>query len=226
MKPIYKCFLILLSAICVSCSTTYESKISSNSNKKNLDPNLIEYNKNIFDKQEVIEVKTIIERPTETYTFRKLRMMPNTNTSYIDMGDILKFMKNKAPKNCDIIISDAKYIKVDHQWMLETIQELMELKKYFKIKFTEESWDCDNFANAAVVVTNLVASYSELKAQVLVGRIDVRQEYDWAGVKAGYHALCFFVSEKGIFVFEPQDGTVIDIQHYPNKDYIYKVFLD
>ena len=226
MKSFYKFFLILLSSICVSCSTTYDTQINSDLSKKSLDPNILEYNKNIFDKSEVIQVNTIIERPAENYTFRKLRMMPNTNTSYINMRDIQKFIKDKAPKNCDIIISDEKYVKVDHQWMLETIQQLMELKQYFKIKFTEEAFDCDNFANTAVVVTNIVASYSELKAQVLVGRIDVRQEISWGGIRDGYHALCFFVSEKGIFIFEPQNGQVIDIQRYPNKNTIYRIYLD
>jgi hypothetical protein len=165
----------------------------------------------------------------DSYTFKKLKMMPVTKSSYIKSDDIRTFID----KTCDsvtysnMILSDSQYVKVDHQWMLETIAELQKLRQYFKVKFVDESFDCDNFASLSISLVNLVASYSELKAQVLVGRIDVLNKKTFANVPAGGgHALNFFVSEKGIFIFEPQNGTVIDLQHYPNKDYIFRVFLD
>lgn len=105
MKKLLFLLMSLILVLNISCTTSYKSssnKINSDIVKIS-DPNIIEYNKDVFKGKERVQIVIKNERPNEFYTFRKLRMMPITNTSIVKYDQIMDGFKKKAPKNCDIM---------------------------------------------------------------------------------------------------------------------------
>ena len=111
--------------------------------------------------------------------------------------------------------------------------------------FVSEKADCDNFARWAVFGADLGAMQGELDGQVLVSRFNVDQVVMFGGVPAGgRHALNWFASDKGVFVFEPQSypekgsiaqvakwksgvgSELIRVYDYPNFNYVYFIKFD
>lgn len=140
---------------------------------------------------------------------------------------------------------DRVYAIVEHESMLDLIDYTRRFQMSFGqtsmnpsiLTWTREQFDCDNFANLMASVAHLAG----LKAgrhgagQLMVGVIHVRQLEDFGGVLGSpnsAHALNFFCSEEGIFVFEPQ-GTgnrshsgqikIVDALDYPNAKGVYKI---
>jgi hypothetical protein len=121
---------------------------------------------------------------------------------------------------------DSKYVVVDHDWMLEFVDWWNRVKFLFGIKYVAEGFDCDNFSDFVSIAADF--SNRDIQAELLIGSIQVQQKYAFGGVPSGgNHALNFFVSNKGIFVLEPQGGSsvIIELDKYPNKTTIYQIDL-
>ena len=135
-------------------------------------------------------------------------------------------MAYKAEFNYQFLSQDENYVIVDHEWMLDFIAWWDRLKFLFNINYVEEGFDCDNFADFISIVADF--SNRKIRAELLIGSISVKQNKPFGGEPAGgYHALNFFVSDKGIFILEPQGklSSVIELDKYPNKASIYKIDL-
>jgi len=125
---------------------------------------------------------------------------------------------------------DRNYVLVDHDWMLELIKWWESLKWSIGLTYTKEGFDCDNFAKLLSSIAYLSAGLTdtEYNAQLLLGTISVYNKKSFGGIRGGddAHMLNFFVSNKGIFILEPQSGSVIEYSKYPNIKWIYNVALN
>lgn len=128
----------------------------------------------------------------------------------------------------DIEANDAKYVLVDHDWMISLIDWWSKFKWIVGVEYKNESFDCDNFArflsSIAMLTSDITSSY-KIPAQLMLGTISVFQKEPFGRVDAsgGTHMLNFFVSEKGIFILEPQSNFFISYDKYPNVRWIYQV---
>lgn len=151
--------------------------------------------------------ETRIELGTEIFPSRELRQFVQAKT--VELGC-------EVP---DIISASKKYVKVDHASLLSTFNTFWRSQP----SPAAESYDCDAFADAFVVFVRQNVNH-EVKAKVAVGTISVIQDVEWANIKAGgMHRLNVFVSEKGIFVLEPQNMTFCKLDDYPNLKGIFRI---
>jgi hypothetical protein len=134
--------------------------------------------------------------------------------------------KYDAAYTPDFLKQDGQYAVVDHEWMMEFIDWWDKTKFLFGISYLEQGFDCDNFADFISIIADF--TNKSIKAELFIGSISVYQKAGFGFVPAGgRHALNFFVSDKGIFVLEPQGSrsTIIELDKYPNKTTIYKIDL-
>lgn len=122
--------------------------------------------------------------------------------------------------------TDATFTAVSHEWLTQTIEWTRDTAVRTGLGlYVGESWDCDKFALAFALPANIAAQRARVSAQPLVARIYVRQLVPFAGVRDGIHALNAFLSDRGIFVYEPQNRTLVPLAQYPNTQGIFRVRL-
>lgn len=101
------------------------------------------------------------------------------------------------------------------------------LEKPLRLKFVPESWDCDDYANCFVTFADvLLIRGRETRGMLAVGWGTVFNRHPFAGIKAGgAHAVVLVATGEGLFVIEPQDGTMIALEKYPNRDTFETVYF-
>lgn len=122
----------------------------------------------------------------------------------------------------EVYSQDGEYVVVDHEWMLELIKWWDNLKYTMDIKYLKQGFDCDNFAAFLSIVADF--SNQSVQAEILIGSVSVFQHNKFGFVPAGNkHALNFFVSDRGIFILEPQGprSSISELEKYPNLKSIY-----
>lgn len=159
--------------------------------------------------------------------------LPTTSDSrLLSRREIESFIFSKANelqlvRYPSIEMFDNEYIIMDHDWMKSMMDWWESFKFAYNIRYEAETFDCDDFARTLVTFCNLaMIAHNKPKAQPVIGTISVRSEQPFAGVKArGNHQLNFFVSNKGIFVLEPQNSKIVELDKYPNITSIYKITI-
>jgi len=119
-----------------------------------------------------------------------------------------------------------QYIIPHHDWLVDLLDSYGALLKRTKVKAKADTWDCENYSallNALTTVSIWKAGYYETRAAFGWMRVDAKNE--WAGLPGVMHALMFGVTDKGLFVIEPQNGHRIKLEDYPNRQFIQEVFL-
>lgn len=118
------------------------------------------------------------------------------------------------------------FLRADHQWLTRFTAWFRSLEKPLRIQFANQLWDCDNYANAYVSFADLVALESSGKRPPFcVGRASVFYRVPFAGVRGGAHAVVIVGTTEGLFVIEPQDGTMISLKKFPNRHTIEAVYF-
>lgn len=87
--------------------------------------------------------------------------------------------------------------------------------------FKPEGRDCDDFADVFDLAVSWMVRAAGIEAAPLVGCISVIAAHDWATVKAGgAHALNCVLTDGGLWIVEPQNGTACPVELYPNRAHI------
>ena len=117
----------------------------------------------------------------------------------------------RPPKDTIFLTIPASVVKPAVDWTLILLREC-------GVKYTDQSFDCENFCYELYQTLCKMAAVAGLKAAPCVGEIDVAAYNDWAGVKAGgLHALCVLFTDLGPIVVESQNGQNIPLEAYPNR---------
>lgn len=171
--------------------------------------------------------------PDVTINGNKVEPLLSTGVLY-NSSEVFKQLKNAFPAaKLPIMPNDRNFEVPTHDSMKRFINSVNRL--YWNmplLRYHPEFFDCDNFARMAVTLGDLATLSNEeeikpFKGQVAIMRIYVNQKNEWAGVPAGGgHALNIFISDRGVFVYEPQNGRIIEAENYPNRKYVLQVLTD
>jgi hypothetical protein len=123
-------------------------------------------------------------------------------------------------------ISDASFTPLSHEWLQAACTWSWEFSKATGIGFTQESFDCDKFALGFAFAANVAARKAGVRAQPLLARVHVQQLAPFGQVPAGGgHALNGFLSDRGLFILEPQSRALVPLAEYPNRRAIFRILI-
>jgi len=121
----------------------------------------------------------------------------------------------------------SNLLRADHAWAVAFKKWFLAAQKPLKMHYQHQLWDCDNYANGFVAFANLLAlKAGEMRGSFCVGWATVSYQRAFAGIRAGgAHAVVIVGTSQGLFVLEPQDGTMVALKNFPNRDTIEEVFF-
>lgn len=133
-------------------------------------------------------------------------------------GELAKFTSNLPRMNS----VRTQFLRADHAWFLAMSEWFRKIQKPLHIRYVDELFDCDNYANCFVAFADLMAlKAGENRASFCIGRATVYYRVAHAGVRAGTgHALVMVGTNKGFFLLDPQDGMIVSLAKFPNRDSI------
>lgn len=93
--------------------------------------------------------------------------------------------------------SDGQYTLVSHAWLERYLAWTWETSRIVGIRYTPESFDCEDFALAFHSLAALAASRSGQRTAPLLARVVVQ-------LPNGRHELIGAATDRGLFIVEPQ----------------------
>lgn len=121
----------------------------------------------------------------------------------------------------------SEFLLPGAEWVRRYRTWFSKLERPLRLRFEGEQWDCDNYANCFVTFADLLALRAgENRGTLAVGWATVFYRHPFAGIEAGgAHAVVVVATGEGLFVIEPQDGTTIRLESFPNRDTIEAVYF-
>jgi hypothetical protein len=126
-----------------------------------------------------------------------------------------------------IIYVRTEFVRPDYRWFLAYVKWFRGLHRPLHMEYAEDVFDCDKYSRCFVAFANLLAEKSgESRAPLCVGWATVFNDRTFGGVAAGgRHAVVIVNTSEGLIVVEPQNGTVIPLRDYPNRDTLSAFYL-
>lgn len=111
------------------------------------------------------------------------------------------------------------FLRPEHGQLVDFKAWFRSLEKPLKIRFVDQLWDCDNYVSCFVAFADLLGLRAgERRGSLCIGWATVNYRYRFAGVRAGTaHAVVVVGTSKGLFIIEPQDGTMVALRDFPNR---------
>lgn len=120
----------------------------------------------------------------------------------------------------------SEFLRPSAGWLREFKGWFAKLERPLRLRFEGEQWDCDNYANCFVTFADLlVLRAGEGRGTLGVGWATVYYKHPFAGIKGGAHAVAIAATSEGLLVIEPQDGTMVPLEKFPNRDTIEAVYF-
>lgn len=121
----------------------------------------------------------------------------------------------------------ANLLRPDHAQLVDFKGWFRKLEKPLKIRYVDQLWDCDNYANCFVAFADLLALKSgETRGSLCIGWATAFYRSGFAGIRpGGAHAVVIVGTSKGLFIIEPQDGTMVALRDFPNRHTIEEVYF-
>ena len=90
-----------------------------------------------------------------------------------------------------------------------------------------ENHDCDNFAMLYKSLASVAAFKSNIKTELAVAVIIVRQHNEFGGIPGtgGLHMLNLIMTNTGWYVYEPQTNTRVLLEKYVNQQHIQNIII-
>jgi len=177
-----------------------------------------------------IDIPLVPDLTINGYKIQPLESSGQNMTSAEIRSELLSLFPYINPR--DITLADREYTVPTHQSFYYFSTSLVDFIDA-QFRYKSESFDCDNFAYLAKGIADMVVHNKDsetirpFKGQLPVFKLYVKLKYEWAGVQPnGAHAINLFKTDKGWFVYEPQNGEFELAEHYPNKDYVFFITSD
>lgn len=118
-----------------------------------------------------------------------------------------------------------RVLRPDYRWLVDFKGWFRAVQKPLKLRFQDQVWDCDDYANCFVAFADLLGMKSgETRGALCVGWATVYYRRPFAGIRAGgAHAIVIVATAQGLHVLEPQDGTLVALRDFPNRDTIEEI---
>jgi hypothetical protein len=152
------------------------------------------------------------------------------SVSYLKVKELEKIFRSASTKLLDFHHNERidTIIVPEHAWLESFLDIAQQFFWELDMKWKQQNWDCDNFSmflSSMVTIQLWRAGYTDVRCAI--GWMIVNSKWKWAGTgnARGRHALMFALTSKGLIVIEPQNGQYIELNRYPNKQFIEMVFL-
>lgn len=121
----------------------------------------------------------------------------------------------------------TRLLRPPHRWAVDFKKWFSNVQKELKIEFRNQLWDCDDYANCFVAFADLLAmKAADTRGDLCIGWATVYYRRAFAGIRAGgAHAVVIIGTDEGLFVLEPQDGTIVPLGRFPNRHTIEELHL-
>lgn len=118
-----------------------------------------------------------------------------------------------------------RVLRPDHRWLVDFKGWFRAVQKPLKLRFVDQVWDCDDYANCFVAFADLLGMKNgEARGALCVGWATVYYRRPFAGIRAGgAHAIVIVATAQGLYMLEPQDGTLVALRDFPNRDTIEEI---
>ena len=145
----------------------------------------------------------------------------------IDRAVVLAEARAAVPGAAIEGLSDNTYTVVSAAWLVANLGNFRAWAFDYLPAYQGESLDCENFARILREVVAVQAGRARVPAAPLVAAASVHQRTRWANVpgsEAANHALNAVVTDRGIYIIEPQSLTGnapkwAPLAQYPNPIY-------
>lgn len=121
-----------------------------------------------------------------------------------------------------------EFVVLDHGWLRRFLEWQRHFRWKFDHEFQAELLDCDDFSLGMVAFVDLAMLRAGAQSSTaLVGRLVVHQAVTWANVRAGaLHEVVLVATDRGLFVVEPQNGQMVELENYPNRAHLRWMILN
>ncbi len=119
-----------------------------------------------------------------------------------------------------IVHGSLGFVRPDHRWFLAYVRWFQLLGRPLNLHYQDELFNCVNYSRCFVAFADLLAQNGgEMRGSICVGWATVFNQNSFGGVPAGGgHAIVIAGTSEGLFVVEPQTGTMVALRDYPNRD--------
>ncbi|MDB6168839.1 MAG: hypothetical protein JWM88_1703 [Verrucomicrobia bacterium] len=141
--------------------------------------------------------------------------------------DVIAEFRKSTARQPDINYARRLFVRPDHEWLLAFVRWFRKLEVSLDMRYEEPIFDCDKYSRCFVAFADLLARKGgETRGSICVGWAIVFNDHDFAGIKAGIsHSVVVVGTSDGFFIIEPQNGTIVPLADYPNRDAILAVNL-
>jgi len=134
-------------------------------------------------------------------------------------------LEGGLPKATSVLFRDESYCFVDSMWFDKYALWWMNFIKNNNVEFKRDNFDCDNFSDLFMAIYGFASLNTTVRpySQVTCGTVIVENKQEFAGIPAlddSWHSLNIVWTNIGWFIIEPQNGTYISLESYPNKNNI------
>jgi len=138
------------------------------------------------------------------------------------------WVKTKVPDNIKVLLLDNHYDSVDYYFFKKFNSWFKDLQFENGILpvSPKENLDCDNFAMLYKSLISVAGYKSKSKYEPAVALLVLRQVNEFGGVPSGgLHMVNLVFTNRGWYILEPQTGSYILLEDYPNQEHVIYMIL-
>jgi len=149
------------------------------------------------------------------------------STSQWTIQQVMAEFKGATAKPPPITYARLTFVRPDHQWLLAFVKWFRKLEKPLNMHYEDELFDCDKYSRCFVAFADLLAQKGgETRGSLYVGWATVFNDRSFGDIEAGgMHAVVIVGTSQGLFVVEPQNGSIVPFDRYPNRDGLAALYL-
>ncbi len=121
----------------------------------------------------------------------------------------------------------SAFVRPNLAWLRAYIDWFGNLRDPLQLRFNDEQFDCDKYSRCFAAFADLLAMQAgETRGPIAVGWAIVYNANSFAGISAGIsHSVVIVGTTEGVYVVEPQNGEMVPLAEYPNRDTLLAVYL-
>ena len=149
------------------------------------------------------------------------------SSSQRTIGQIIDELEKATGKSPTVNYVRPMYVLPDYPWLIGFAKWFRKLGKPLNIHYEDGLFDCDKYSRCFVAFADILARKGgETRGSICMGWATVFNEHGFAGVAAGgAHAIVIVGTSRGLFVIEPQNGTMVPLSGYPNRETLVAVYF-
>ena len=183
------------------------------------------------DMRELIDIPVMQGEDIENSFQPKNYIDRHTIAQHFTMQKSANWVSTKVPTDFKVVMLDTRYRQVDYfhfrkfnSWFKKL---MFEAGIQPGIVSNHQALDCDNFAMLYKSLMGVSAYKSGDTLEMGVAVVVVRQVNEFGGIPGtgGLHMVNLVFTPGKWLIFEPQTGKYIELENYPNQEYVQYMIL-